>query len=63
MHAVGIGFICLGILYMVKPDLFRRWFWTRTSVAQRLLSPEGYLTYMRILGGVIALVGLFLFLE
>jgi hypothetical protein len=63
MQSVGIAFIGLGILYIVKPDLFRRWFWTRTSIAQRILSPEGYLTYMRILGGAIALFGLFLLIR
>ena len=60
MQLVGVGFIILGLLYIVKPDLFRRWFWTRTSIAQRVFSPEGYLTYMRILGIVIILGGIFL---
>ena len=63
MQVVGIALIALGILYVVKPDLFRRWFWTKTSIAQRVLDPESYLTYMRILGVVVALVGLFLLLR
>jgi hypothetical protein len=61
---IGIAMIAIGLLYIVKPDLFRRWFWTRTSIAQRMLSPEGYLTYMRILGAVLVLVGIvFCFLK
>lgn len=63
MRAIGIAFVALGLLYVVKPDLFRRWFWTRTSIAQRLLSPEGYITYMRVLGLVVVLIGLILFFK
>jgi len=63
MQLAGIAFIAIGILYIVKPDLFRRWIWTRTSIAQRALSPQGYLNYMRILGGVIILVGIFIVIK
>jgi hypothetical protein len=47
LGAVLIGF---GVLYQVKPNLFRRWFWTSTSIAQRLLGPAAYERYMRGLG-------------
>jgi hypothetical protein len=63
MHILGLALIVAGLLYIVKPDLFRRWFWTKTSIAQRALSPEGYLTYMRVLGAVFALIGLFFLLR
>jgi hypothetical protein len=37
------------VLYLIKPDIYRRWFWKRTDVAQRMLSPEQYLVLMRVL--------------
>jgi hypothetical protein len=46
----GLVLIAIGILYLRKPDLFRRGIWLKTSIAQRALSPEGYLKYMRGLG-------------
>jgi uncharacterized protein YjeT (DUF2065 family) len=59
---LGIILIVFGIIYQVKPDLFKRWFWKRTSIAQRLLSPEAYTKYMKglgwfyIIGGIILCV-------
>jgi len=55
--AMGVGLLLLGVLYVVKPNLFQRWIWTRTSIMQRLLGPEGYRRYMKGLGVVFALVG------
>jgi hypothetical protein len=55
---VGIVLISFGVLYQIKPNIFKRWFWKKTSIAQRLLGPEAYVKYMRglgilyILGGV-----------
>jgi hypothetical protein len=46
----GLGLIALGIVYLLKPGLFKRGLWLRTSIAQRTMSPEGYLKYMRALG-------------
>ena len=70
MHAyatfAGLALIAIGILYLRKPDLFRRGIWLKTSIAQRVLSPEGYLKYMRGLGvfhivlGIAVLVWAFL---
>jgi hypothetical protein len=40
--------------------LFQRWFWKRTAISQRLLTPEQNRVYMRILGAVLIVVGLFL---
>jgi hypothetical protein len=53
----GLALIALGIVYVLKPDLFRRGIWTRTSVAQRTMSPEGYLKYMRGMGVLWIVVG------
>jgi len=39
----GLALIALGIVYLLKPGLFKRGLWLRTSIAQRTMSPEGYL--------------------
>jgi uncharacterized protein YjeT (DUF2065 family) len=56
----GYFLIVAGALYEIKPDLFRRWFWKKTSIAQRTLSPENYIRYMRLFGAVLIVVGLVL---
>ena len=58
----GIVFFVFGLIYQFKPDLFKRWFWKRTSIAQRLLSPEAYIKYMRGLGWLYILGGLLAFI-
>ena len=63
MKTFGVVFIIFGIIYLIKPDLFRRWFWKKTSIAQRLLSPEHYILYMKILGIIFILGGVILFLK
>jgi uncharacterized protein YjeT (DUF2065 family) len=58
----GWFLIVVGVIYLLKPDIFRRGIWKRTSIAQRTLSPEGYLKYMRWVGVVTIVIGiLFLF--
>ena len=61
LKLTGVTLAILGTIYLIKPNLYRRWFWKKTSIAQRLLKPEHYVIYMRILGGIVVLVGLFLF--
>jgi hypothetical protein len=46
----GFLLIAVGILYLRKPDLFRRGIWMKTGIAERNLSPEGYTKYMRGVG-------------
>jgi len=58
----GLALIALGVVYLLKPDLFRRGIWTRTSLAQRTMSPEGYLRYMRGMGVLWIVVGIALVL-
>jgi hypothetical protein len=53
----GIALMIVGLVYVLKPDLFRRGLWKRTSVAQRLLSPTGYIRYMRGFGIVQIVIG------
>lgn len=54
---VGISLIAIGTLYIFKPDIFKRWIWTETSLAQRFFKPEHYLIYMRSIGGILILLG------
>ena len=60
MNLFGWLLILIGIVYLIKPDIFRRGIWIKTSVAQRTLSPGGYLRYMRVVGVVCVLLGLYL---
>jgi hypothetical protein len=55
---IGVMLVILGIVYQVKPDLFKRWFWKKTSIAQRMLSPEAYIKYMKGLGWFYIIGGL-----
>ena len=50
--------IVVGVIYILKPDIFRRGIWKQTSIAQLTLSPEGYLRYMRWVGVIIIALGL-----
>ena len=56
----GWFLIIAGVVYLVKPDIFKRGVWTRTSIAQRTLSPEGYLKYMRWVGVIAIALGILL---
>ena len=60
MNIFSLLLIIFGVIYILKPDLFKRWFWTKTSIAQRLLKPNQYLIYMRVLGAVFILIGIIL---
>jgi hypothetical protein len=58
--AWGIFLIVIGLIYLWKPTLFRRWFWMKTSIAIRTLSEEGYIRYMRGLGILFIIAGIVL---
>ena len=49
--------IVWGGILVLKPNLFVRGIWKRTNIAQRLLSPKGYLVYTRTLGLLFILAG------
>ncbi len=63
MDVGALILIAAGVLYLVKPDIFRRWIWTETSIAQHTLLPKNYLRYMRGLGVLFILIGLLLLLR
>ena len=59
MNFFGWLVVLIGVVYLIKPDIFRRGIWTKTSIAQRTLSPRGYFRYMRVVGVVCILIGLY----
>ena len=58
----GIVLIVCGVIYLIKPNIFQRWFWKRTAISQRIMTPEQNRIYMRVLGAVFVIVGLILLL-
>ena len=57
MLPIGLMLIGLGLLYWIKPGIFRRGIWMKTSIAIRLFSEENYRKYMRTLGVILIVVG------
>ena len=56
----GVIFIVFGIIYIVYPNIFNRWVWKRTSIAQNIMSPATYKIYMRVLGTILVALGVYL---
>jgi hypothetical protein len=56
-HGAGLILMAVGVLYLVKPNIYRRGIWNETSVAIRTLSPAQYVNYMRGLGVLFLLIG------
>lgn len=59
----GIILIVLGVLYLIKPDIYNRGIWKRTSVTQNNLSAKKYVIYMRVLGVILIVLGAYLVLN
>jgi hypothetical protein len=57
MARIGLILAIFGFVYIIKPDLYRRWFWKKTDILQQKLSPQKYIRFMRFLGVVFLLVG------
>ena len=51
--------VACGILYIVKPNIFRRGIWTKTSVMQRTMSPQSYVLTMRLMGVMLVALGVY----
>jgi uncharacterized protein YjeT (DUF2065 family) len=62
-YVFSLILIIFGIIYLVKPDIFQRWFWKQTAISQQLMTPEQNKVYMRVLGGVFIVVGIVLLLR
>ena len=61
MDSKTYGYILVigGIIYIAKPDIFKRGFWKKTAITQRIFSPKQYNLYMRILGAIAILIGVY----
>jgi hypothetical protein len=59
---IGAMMIGVGLLYLLKPGVYRRGIWMKTSLAIRLLSEENYRRYMRGLGVTSMAIGIALVL-
>ena len=57
MARTGLIFIVFGLLYIVKPGIYRRWFWKTTDIFQQKLSPANYIKFMRGVGVVLLVLG------
>jgi uncharacterized protein YjeT (DUF2065 family) len=63
-HIYGVVLIIFGLVYLIKPNIFRVGFWKKTAVTQQIFTPKQYNLYMRILGGISILAGCyFLFIK
>ena len=63
MKRIGLVSIAFGALYLFKPGIFRRGIWMKTSLAMRYLSPEAYRKYVRVIGAVWVLLGIYLYIR
>jgi hypothetical protein len=55
---LGLVLAAVGAVYLLKPTIFRRGIWLKTSIAIRTLSDDNYVRYMRILGVILIVFGL-----
>ncbi len=62
INIIGLLLIGVGILFILKPDIFKRGIWTMTSIAQRTMTPENYLKYMKKVGVFYIILGILLIL-
>ena len=60
MSIPGILLIVVGVIYIVKPNIFRRGMWKETAITQRIFSPKQYNVYVRILGAILITWGIYL---
>lgn len=53
----GVILIVFGVIYLIKPNIFQRWFWKKMAISQRFLTPEENVIYMRVLGVILVILG------
>ena len=54
----GLILIGFGILYLIKPTIFRTGIWLKTSNFTNSMSPEKFEKYMKILAVIFIVIGL-----
>lgn len=57
----GLILVAFGVLYLLKPNLFRKGIWQKTSIPAKTKTPEEYENYMKIIAIVLIVAGLALF--
>jgi uncharacterized protein YjeT (DUF2065 family) len=55
-----LGLILIGILYLVKPDIFRRALGKRPADSEQMRLPDRNYTFMRLLGSICIIAGVVL---
>ena len=56
---LGVILIVGGIIYIVKPNIFRVGIWKKTSIPQQTFTPRNYNIFMRILGVIVIILGIY----
>ena len=59
----GIILIVGGIIYIIKPDIFKRGIWKKTAITQQIFTPKQYNIYMRILGTLSIIIGVYMIIR
>ena len=62
-NVYGIILIVFGIIYLIKPDIFKSGFWRKTDITQQIFSEKNYIISMRVLGVVFIVIGTFFILS
>ena len=57
--SVGALLFVVGLVFLIKPDVLSKMVVKRTSLAQMIMSPSGYVSYMRVMGAFYVSLGLF----
>ena len=55
----GIILIIAGMIYIIKPNIFRIGIWKKTAISQQVFTPKQYAIYMRILGAIFIIMGIY----
>jgi hypothetical protein len=53
----GLILSVFSLIYLIKPNIYIRWFWKKTDIFQQVLSPANYILFMRILGALFLVAG------
>lgn len=59
---IGIILIIFGIIYIIKPDIFKKLMRRKIVFDPRRYSPKQYNNNMQVLGGILIVIGIFLIL-
>ena len=52
--------LIMGLVFVANPNILRIGIWKETSILQRMLTPKQYNIYMRTLGVIMIVIGVFL---